>query len=380
MKRSREYLIAVSIGFALTVLFSYQLLWYAHKYSIPWSGLGDFAHYHDMTLHPLDFDATRYPFNFRMLTPLIASLLLKSHAIYDNATSFDAYSAYKGVRYDKSVFFALLFANYLAVAGTGALLYAHAAIREGRRLSLYGLLSIAALLLTFNTLVTTIAPVDEGWSWFLLLAIFLLMRQEGRIRYLALPLIVLSIFQRELLSPIVFLFAASELFCMGVARAASLRGRAGFLWLVAGVCVLASSLYAALALFVLPPRIPGLETNGRRGFLLNRMKPRKILAGLSSLSALRQSVLNLNTMAAWLGLEYYLRASGDRARGRGWNAVTVGIGAGFLFVLMIGITIGGGNNVGRYLALLTPIVVLRAVEILRQIWADAEEEPQGTAA
>ncbi len=380
MKRSREYLIAVSIGFALTVLFSYQLLWYAHKYSIPWSGLGDFAHYHDMTLHPLDFDATRYPFNFRMLTPLIASLLLKSHAIYDNATSFDAYSAYKGVRYDKSVFFALLFANYLAVAGTGALLYAHAAIREGRRLSLYGLLSIAALLLTFNTLVTTIAPVDEGWSWFLLLAIFLLMRQEGRIRYLALPLIVLSIFQRELLSPIVFLFAASELFCMGVARAASLRGRAGFLWLVAGVCVLASSLYAALALFVLPPRIPGLETNGRRGFLLNRMKPRKILAGLSSLSALRQSVSEPQHDGRVAGPRILsARVGGSRARPR--------LERGHCrhrrrlpVVLMIGITIGGGNNVGRYLALLTPIVVLRAVEILRQIWADAEEEPQGTAA
>ncbi len=379
MNRSREYLIAVAIGFVLTVLFSYQLLWYAHKYSIPWSGLADFAHYHDMTLRPLDFDATRYPFNFRMLTPLIASLLLKVHAIYDNVTWFDSQSVYKGVQYDKSVFFALLLTNYLAVAGTGALLYAHAAIREGRRLSLYGLLSIAALLLTFNTLVTTISPTDEGWSWFLLLAIFLLMRQEGRIRYLALPLIELSIFQRELLAPIVFLFAASELFCMGVARAASRRGRSGFLWLVAGVCVLAASLYAVLALFIQPPRISGLETNGRRGFLLNRMKPRKILAGISSLSSLRQSVLNLNMTAAWLGLEWYLRASADRARPRRWNEVTLGIAASFLFLLVIGILIGGGNNVGRYLALLTPIVVLRAVEVLRQLRTDAEEV-QGTAA
>ncbi len=330
MNRSREYLIAVAIGFVLTVLFSYQLLWYAHKYSIPWSGLADFAHYHDMTLRPLDFDATRYPFNFRMLTPLIASLLLKVHAIYDNVTWFDSQSVYKGVQYDKSVFFALLLTNYLAVAGTGRA--ALRACRDPRGPPPFALWP----------------AVDRRAAAHL---------QHARHHDLAhrRGLVVVpasgdlsadaaggphplsgAAADRALHLP-ARASRADRLPCSPPASSSAWRGAGGiparppavFSGLWRGVCVLAASLYAVLALFIQPPRISGLETNGRRGFLLNRMKPRKILAGISSLSSLRQSVLNLNMTAAWLGLEWYLRASADRARPRRWNEVTLGIAASF---------------------------------------------------
>lgn len=354
----REYPVRLAIGFAITLLFSYQFFWYAYKYDVPWAGQNDFQHYYPLVLEPFRYHAETLVFSFRIFTPLIAHLLLKLHVFYDNAAQFDAVALYRGQLFAKPAFFAMLFANWLGIVATGALLYARMATREGRNLSLYGIIAVAAMLLAFSMLATTIAPLAEGWSWFLILLILLLMQQTGRAALLALPLILLSIFQRELLPLFAGVFAAAELLTLR-ANAMSLKGRAGYLWSVVAVCALAFGIYAGLVeLTHMPAKYQAAA--GMHWMKLGENLRERILTG----AFVKQSLLSLNLCMGWIALEIAARRTGRVLAPRP-DHVAIAVVAIFALMLAMGIASGIWTNLGRLYAILTPIFALQIGERLR---------------
>lgn len=212
----------MAVGVFATFILCYPMLFYVHKYAVPWTGMDDFTSYHQMVLRPFTFDDIPAPFSMRRLTPLIAHLVMEMGLIYPNEIWFEHFLIHQGRSYSKDVFWALLFTNFLGVALAGGVVYSAAARFDSipdyatdrpseRVLSGYGLLALSLFLLAGNTIFYVIAPLVDGWTCLFAVLIVILARRTDRFSYLALPLILLSVFQRELLIVMAGAFAFAEL-------------------------------------------------------------------------------------------------------------------------------------------------------------------------
>ncbi|SNS19110.1 hypothetical protein [Antarctobacter heliothermus] len=109
----------VSMSFgarSLIYLFAFFPLFYlAYKFHIPDFGGKDYAHYHAMYLHPLDFSVADAPWVLRQIQAVIVNLLYEAGFDYDTDIAFSA------TGYERGVFFSALPVNYLSVTLTAAL-------------------------------------------------------------------------------------------------------------------------------------------------------------------------------------------------------------------------------------------------------------------
>lgn len=357
------------IGALLTALLAYPMLFYAHKYAVPWSGLTDFRSYHAMVLQPLDFQVARAPFAMRQVPTLIARLILDLGLIYPNEIWFDHFTVYQGVTYRKDVFFALMFGSFLGMVGTGGLLYMAASrldAGQARLLSPYGLLAVALLLLAGTTLFYTVAPLTEGWSWFLLTEIFILSRRDDRWRWLALPLLMLAIFERELLPLVIAILATAELLARG-REAGSDRRR--YLLALLGTSLLALLTYWLLRGVVLPVwEIDGRQISPAfwiRFLIVNwrRFVQFEFIQGV---------FFKLNVFLLW-------SAAAVLALRRGlprWDTVFLAaLAASAAAILLIAVGSAGDRGSDRLVAIVTPLFVLSAVELLHRL--NQPDPPRG---
>lgn len=347
-------------GALLTALLAYPMLFYAHKYAVPWSGLTDFRSYHAMVLSPLDFDVVRAPFAMRQIPVLIARLILDLGLIYPNEIWFDHFTVYQGITYRKDVFFALMFGSFLGMVGTGGLLYMAASRLDEERarlLSPYGLLAVGLLLLAGTTLFYTLAPLTEGWTWFLLMGIFVLSRRDDRWRWLALPLTMLAIFQRELLPLVVAILAAAEL---AACRRETGGDRRRYLLALLGTALLALLAYWLLRGMVLPM----WEVDGRQ------MDPtlwgRHLLRNwqrFTTFEFIQGVFFKLNVFLLW-------SAAVAMALRRGLppcdTAFLAALAVSATAILLIAVSTGADRSSDRLVAIVTPLFVLSLVRLLHR--------------
>jgi len=184
------------------LLASYGLFYFSYKYYVPIRA--DFYRYYPMYQRPLDFTAATAPFVYRQVSAVI------THALYLTGIFYPEDISFKDPDIDQRMFFSALLANYL-----GLLL---AAIVAGRIAELktgsfsFSLIAGLLCLISFHTQTAVITGLTDGISWFFVAALYLLYLRGARLLFLV--LLVLSIFQREIIS-LVFILLGSFALLLG---------------------------------------------------------------------------------------------------------------------------------------------------------------------
>ncbi|PWC88107.1 hypothetical protein TSH100_08510 [Azospirillum sp. TSH100] len=353
-------------GLGLTVILGYPLLFYAHKFQVPWLGGGDdFRSYHVMVLNPLDFGAVRAPFAMRQLTAVIAHLILKAGFLFSNDIAFDHFTVFEGISYRADVFFSLILANFLGLASAGGFVYAtvaQTAATQGRPaswapagVSLPGLSAVCLLLLAGPLMFHVVAPLTEGWSWFLVAAGVYFYRADGRSAYAALLIPPAAVFQRELVLPIFATLAGAELL---LRRRDLAPPRRRFLAALLATSVAAMAAYFILRAVILPvPRTDLQQISPAQwpGILMARIASPAVMAKFARV------LVKMNLMLLWGGVALLSLRRGLTGWERHFLGVIVALA---MLIALVSIMVGADAAADRYLGLLTPLFIVSLFDLL----------------
>ena len=321
------------------------MLYFSYKYYVPWSGGQDYAQYYAMYQQPLDMSQTQAPFIYRQFGAVITHVIYKLGLYYPNEIHFiDA-------GYDQRIFFSALLSNYLALFLTSILVAMTVARRFDYPCLFPPLVGGLLCFLSFFTQQNVITGLSEGWSWFLMALVFY--AYESRRQTLMIAVLILSIFQREIL-PIVVAVLSGVALWQGREKA----HRDPFVVTTFVSAGFAFALYVLVRSLILP--VDGHET---------QLAPLDLWSGLlesvpPSASVLMQGVVSQNIFFIFLVTALfvtYLRkrtgAVGDFETSR--NGV-VQLVVMLLAVYLIGMAAQIGHNIGRIASLITPVVAVYA--------------------
>jgi hypothetical protein len=372
-KKSKFILFCYRVIFL--VLVSYGIFYFSYKFYIPWPGDNDFAQYYPMYLHPLDFTQAEAPFIYRQFSAVITNVVYRTGIFYPNEIQFS------NPAYDQRVFFSVLLSNYVALLLT-AIVVGNMIIHITKSDSLLPPLMGGLLCFTaFFTQKGVITEMTEGWSWFLVAIGF-----YGYLRrslWLILPVLFLSIFQKETI-PIVFgVLAAIDLLASFWDKKVHLFYKWTF----------ASSLLAFVGYLLV--RTVLLPVGGEYESQLNAASMMANLtnlftAGFSS-TLFFQGVITQNTylIFAFTTLIFFIfHSKRDLAPVTACRSPSVTacrsphlltqksyflqISCAMLLLDLVGIAAGIGNNIGRIAAILTPITATYIVVLMGAIEDDVK--------
>jgi hypothetical protein len=320
----RPFVATLAIRAVVLGLCSYGMLYYAYKYYQPWFGGNDFADYYAAYLNPFQNEAVD-PFRFRRISALVTFIIYKAGLYYPVEIAFH------DPAYSQQLFFAALLSNYIALWGA-ALICSYIATDEGATPILSGLL----VLVGFGAQAFVLTGLTEGWSWFLVAIGFYC---YDRRHYRSLWLVLLaSVFQRETILVVFGTFACVDTW----RRRHDADGRMSK-WNVLVAL-------AAFALYLVQrwvDSVPSMHTTQ-----LYPASLWEVLRGFVPSSAFAiPAFLTQNLLVLYAVLVVLLRFSGQRSPGYGWHLAAA---AGAL--ALGGVAAGIGNNTGRILTVLTPIV------------------------
>jgi hypothetical protein len=308
------------------------------KFHVPWYGGQYFAKYSQMVEAPFSADAGS-PFAYRIVTPLIAHLVEKSGVFYRSKGPFgDGFLEYEGRTYSARILSALIFTNYLLLVGGAFLLslIIGATLRDrDRRMAVTAqVLAPGALFLALSTNVHALAGLTEGGSIFFICLLLYLLHRRNFVLFAVIA--VLSIAQRELIPMLFFVY---------ILASARIDDR----WRYLAACAGAALLFFAVKFVAFP--IAGNEhQTDISAFLANY--------SLSAFSGefIKQAILANNILFAAILLAMLVGTPASALRRLAPFA------AAFLFLAVLGIGAGIGNNVGRILNLALPMLLIGMVD------------------
>jgi len=319
------------------------MLYFSYKYYVPWSGGQDYAQYYAMYQQPLDMSQTEAPFVYRQFGAVITHVIYKLGLYYPNKIHFIE------AGYDQRIFFSALLSNYLALFLTAILVAMTVARRFDYPTLFPPLVGGLLCFLSFFTQQNVITGLSEGWSWFLMALLFY--AYDSRRQTLVIAVLILSIFQREILPIVVAVLSGVSLLQR---RENTDRDPFVVKTFVSASCAFA--LYVLVRSFVIP--VEGYEAQFFPGDLWSGL-----LASIPpSASVVMQGVVSQNIFFIFLGTALfvtYLRkrtgAVGDFEPSR--NGV-IQLTLMLLAIYLIGMAAQIGHNIGRVGSLITPIVAV----------------------
>ncbi|MFD1628188.1 hypothetical protein [Azospirillum griseum] len=350
------------VGAFISGLLVYPLLFFTHKYSIPWSGMSDFSSYHEMVLKPLQFDAVRAPFAMRQMTTLIARFILEIGITFDKDIWFNYHSIMGNITFSANVFFALLVANTIGVWLTGMIVYTVAATADSNKIlpvSIWGIAALGLLLLSGGTLFYVVSPLTEGWTWFLAALIWALRRRDDFWAWSTFPLLLLCIFQREMLPLAFLIMSMTERVCL---RRVLSQNRKRFLHAFIAACVASLALYVALRGWIFPTLPTDTHQISPLGWF-NRFIDQ--LPTLWDPLMIRSAFFKLNLPLLWAS--YVVWAMRHRLLGLDQVCASVGLGLAMASFFCIAYANGAGRAVDRYVVMLSPLFVLAIIDLTEKI-------------
>jgi len=176
------------LRFLILLLASYGLFFFSYKYYVPIRA--DFYRYYQMYQRPLDFTVATAPFVYRQVSAVV------THALYLTGLFYPDEISFSDPEIDQRMFFAALLANYLGLLLAAVLAGRIAELKTGS--FSFSLLAGLICLVSFHTQTAVITGLTDGISWFFVAALYLLYLQRARVLFAA--VLVLSIFQREVIS------------------------------------------------------------------------------------------------------------------------------------------------------------------------------------
>ena len=320
------------------VLISYGLLYFSYKYYVPEFGGNDFYQYYQMYLKPLHYDVAELPWVYRQLTALVVNFVWKLGIFYDTAIAFSREG------YDKRIFFAAIFTNYMALTIAALVVTYSTDTLLAKSDELRSLLAGVLCFFGFFVQQGVLTGLTEGISW-LLVAI-------GFFGYVSRSLIAicvvlcLSVIQRETIPFVFCVFGA-------VGLAFHQRER-GFDAAVI-ICSVASFLaYVFIRTALIP--VPGNE---------DQLSPLAILSSLETWRAkitadfIFQALLSQNMLVLLAAVCAALAISRVFGKKHYFHQVPTSEISVFISAFVLtAIGFGAGvevNNIGRIISILTPV-------------------------
>ncbi len=312
----------------LLVLFSYPLFYYAYKFGTPDLGNSDFYSYYSL-YKSWDFNGVVSPFNTRLISPYLVYLLHQTGLYYDTTISF------QNPLISQRVFFSAVFFNYGCTVLT-AWVVTRMVWRQFQNRA-YALLFGAAYLLGFGTLFYSINPLTDAFSYLLCALIF----EAYFLRsWWILPLLVMAVVQREIIFAYIALMALFD----GVLKRTPRKYALGAF--VASILGAISYVVLRKTIFYTSKHSEQMEVSS----FLDRILHPQIDVG----DYIRQVFLNQNILLFYLlVIAYKLFKKLSVNQG---NATL--IAALYLQGVVIGLVALLGNNLGRFVNLLSPMILL----------------------
>lgn len=319
----------------IVFLLSYGFLYFSYKYYTPLLGGSDYFQYLGMYSNPLNVEAASSPWIYRQFHAVITHILYVSGFFYETEISF------KVTIEEQRFFFAAILSNYLAFIISSALFFWHFEKLDNFKQSFGALAASVLLLLSFSFQTTTLTGLSEGWSWLIILGAYVAFRKNKFTFFLL--FISVSILQREMISIILFVIV----FCY------SIKDRELYIKYIL-TCFVAFVTYILIRLYLFP--VQGeydnqLSITSQVYNVLNYFIPSK--------SVLFQGVLSQNLLILMI---FLLVSSIEIFEKHKYSVIPLLLAGFVIYVISIGS--GVGNNVGRILALLSPIYALIISEML----------------
>ncbi len=319
---------------------SYGLVYFVYKYYTPDYGGIDYYHYIGVYAHPLNFKAGDAPFVYRQLSATLTHIVWRLGIYHDTRIAF----ATAGQR----IFFAAIFANWLALVACATVVAATARALVPRAGDGWSLLAGALCFFDFFAQQGVLAGLSEGVSW-LLVAIGFLGWARRSIPILA-AVIALSVVQRETIAVV---FGALSVFSALLQRDAW-----RFHVKVLAISLIAVLLYLGMRLVWPAPSNDAQLSPERFVYLLahwNRLATRD---GLFQICLSQNLLIGLGVAAI----------AGKRADP---TITALFLTAAALLLVGVG-ALEQSNSIGRVLAILTPIAVSLFVKTLVRLSGSAE--------
>lgn len=320
--------------FGLFLLLSSGLFYFAYKFYQPAHGGTDYFQYYQTYLRPLDMHVAKSPYVYRQLSAVITNL------IYRFGPYYHPQIFYAQAGYDQRMFFAALLTNYLALGGAAAVTANTVERLRPRGGPAVPLLAGALCYLSFFAQENGIGPITDGMAW-LLVAVGLRGYVSRSLVTVGIVL-ALSIVERETIPVMIGAIAAAHLTLT--------REQRRFDIVVIVLCGVALALYFGMRLVWAP--VAGHENQTDLAESLAHWRPL-----LFSKEVIFQGYLSQNLLIL-LGLVLVWRWM---QRGRApplspeVTRLIVGLFVAAAVLVFTGFTAKIGQNVGRVLAMLTPV-------------------------
>jgi hypothetical protein len=332
-------------------------MYYVYKYYVPFNT--DFNNYYNIYVHPLNLHAWVSPFVYRQLSALLVNIVWKLGIYYNTQIAFVSKS------YDQRIFFAAVFANWIALVSCATAVAASTKALIPTRGEAWPLLGGALCFFDFFVQPGVLAGLSEGVSWLLVAIGFL-----GWVRRSLLiigAVLALSIVQRETI-PIVF--GAFSVFIM-LLRPDSWRFHAKVL----AVSVVAFLLYVGMRLIWAPA--PGNDQQLNPTSFIHLLTQWGRLAtreGLFQIFLSQNLLIGLGAVAI---LAVLTDSHGTRALRSAIDHPVIALYLTALVLLVVGVgTLSQSNNIGRVLSILTPIAAPLFAVALARLFPPVERAPQ----
>jgi hypothetical protein len=287
-----------------------------------------------MVINPYNTYSAKSPFIYRQFTTSIAHLLYKNNIYYDAKISFDTDIV------TQRVFFSLLLSNYIGLfmCFLSIIYFLRLYIRDHS--IIFYLFPIFLISSTFGYLFNGLSVLTEGWTYFFNTIIFILILE--RKIYWILFILILSLINKEITSIAICVFSFSNLIHNFKSKFID-----WFYVKVFMMSILCFTIYITVRLLLIP--IEGGD---------NQTEIEQIFLNIKSLNFsstfFKQSLLSLGALIILL----FFIGIKNRFESILKDRMTFSILLTVLIIFIIGCMAGIGNNIGRIISSISPIIII----------------------
>jgi hypothetical protein len=281
----------------------------------------------------LDYSNVIAPHNMRLVGAFFVFVFYKLNFFYNTEAAFDAYGSWGFL---KQVYFDAVFFNWICVVFTCVIIFK--ILRKQGLRSLLCLTGGLLYLLGFGTIFYGLMPLTEACS-ILLFSLFLLFYLKGS--YWALFPLVLLILQREFLLLDIAILAIMDW----------MRSKDPYKMRFGAAAIASFVIHLTLRKTIFYNSALDFQTDPQYMFQ-NLLNPQ-----VSWPMYFRQFILTANIFLIYLGLLFYKNLKGHLID----RFALLKIVALLLFVHLITLSGGHGNNAGRYFYLVIPLVIIQLI-------------------
>ena len=325
----------------LTLIISSSQFYYSYKFSDPNYGNSDFFQYAGMVENPFVSKSAESPFIYRQFTTSIANF------IYSNGIFYDTEISFKTDIETQKIFFALLTSNYLGILFCFfTLIYYVKKYLNEKSIILY-FFPVFLISSSFGYVFNGLSPLTEGWTYFFNLIVFIML-VEKRLTYF-LIFIILSILNKEITSIIFCIFS----FSLIIYQLKTKKSFENFYVRTFIISMLCFILYIIIRVVIFP-------TDGGEAQINIKNLIHNLINVNFDISLIRQGILSITSLIILLFFILINNRYYDLIK----DKMTFSLIMSIFILFIVGLMSGIGNNIGRIVSSMTPIIVLISLKYI----------------